>query len=839
MMYCCEDRRREWVRKDDKLNGIDFLEVRDDPEMCLCERQRSLTVHFIRDNHLDGFSKENFRIVGGERIRQVAVIGVERGTGDRSHVLTVQVEKPGDFSVYSLRLVRSATDGQPPTGFDVLLSAVDFSFKVACPSDFDCQQPRPCPPQPLQEPEIDYLAKDYASFRQLMLDRLSVLLPQWKERNPADVGIALVELLAYVGDYLSYQQDAVATEAYLSTARRRVSVRRHARLVDYFMHDGCNARVWVQVLVDAEAVVLPAGTQFLTHIAGQRESIPPGSAEYGRALATQPEVFETLHEITLREAHHEMNFYTWGDERCCLLKGATQATLINRDNRLGHIAPGDVVIFEEVRGPISGKPEDADPSHRHAIRLTSVRFLEDSLFPERAQSPSTQRLRVVEIQWAADDALPFSLCLWDVEDYEHPGRSQPVSVARGNIVLADHGRRITDEPLGIVPKVTLVRAPEPTGDACQEVGTRPVFPRFRPRLNEQPLTQAATITRTDPTTRRNQILSFDPEASASAAFRWEIRDVLPAITLNGGTWTPRRDLLASDRFATEFVAEVEDDGVASLRFGDDEHGLRPAPDQTFDATYRVGNGARGNVAAESLSHIVTADPLVVGVRNPMPARGGSDPESIEHVRLSAPFAFRTQERAVTPEDYAAVAARHPQVQRAAATFRWTGSWYTVFVTVDRVGGLPMDAPFKQKMREHLERFRMAGHDVEIDGPRFVSLEIEMVVCVKPDYFRSAVRLALLEILSNRVLQDGRRGVFHPDNFTFGQPVFLSRVYAEAQAVAGVASVEIVTFQRQGIPSREALDQGKLALGRLEIARLDNEPNFAERGALRIYPVGGK
>jgi predicted phage baseplate assembly protein len=223
----------------------------------------------------------------------------------------------------------------------------------------------------------------------------------------------------------------------------------------------------------------------------------------------------------------------------------------------------------------------------------------------------------------------------------------------------------------------------------------------------------------------------------------------------------------------------------------------------------------------------------------MPARGGSDPESIEHVRLSAPFAFRTQERAVTPEDYAAVAARHPQVQRAAATFRWTGSWYTVFVTVDRVGGLPMDAPFKQKMREHLERFRMAGHDVEIDGPRFVSLEIEMVVCVKPDYFRSAVRLALLEILSNRVLQDGRRGVFHPDNFTFGQPVFLSRVYAEAQAVAGVASVEIVTFQRQGIPSREALDQGKQALGRLEIARLENEPNFAERGALRIYPVGGK
>ncbi len=33
----------------------------------------------------------------------------------------------------------------------------------------------------------------------------------------------------------------------LGTARRRVSVRRHARLVDYFMHEGCNARMWVHI----------------------------------------------------------------------------------------------------------------------------------------------------------------------------------------------------------------------------------------------------------------------------------------------------------------------------------------------------------------------------------------------------------------------------------------------------------------------------------------------------------------------------------------------------------------------------------------------------------------
>ena len=44
-------------------------------------------------------------------------------------------------------------------------------------------------------------------------------------------------------------------------------------------------------------------------------------------------------------------------------------------------------------------------------------------------------------------------------------------------------------------------------------------------------------------------------------------------------------------------------------------------------------------------------------------------------------------------DYAGAAQRRPEVQRAAARFRWTGSWHTVFVTADRAGGGPVDAPF--------------------------------------------------------------------------------------------------------------------------------------------------
>jgi hypothetical protein len=741
-----------------------------------------------------------------------------------------------------------------------MLSAIDFSFKIECPSDFDCQTPRVCPSEPRPAPDIDYLAKDYGSFRQLMLDRMSVLTPQWRERNVADLGVTLVELLAYVGDYLSYEQDAIATEAYLGTAQRRVSVRRHARLVDYFMHDGCNARVWVQVSTDGGAGLsggapfVPKGTQLLTDSGVGAGCIALASAKLAQASRARPETFETMHDLVLFAAHNELKFYTWGDERCCLPKGATRATLQDDSAQRLRLRAGDVLIFEERLGPNTGLGADADPKRRHAVRLTRVAPEPASVLDQQAteidRTPgllATDALTgqaIVEIEWAAQDALPFPLCISAVTDKDHQEKALAnVSVALGNIVLADHGATIPEQPLGAVPDETLFRALPVSGDRCRPHDPLPVPPRFRPSLQNAPLTMAATVKVSQNPAGQTQrdIVAFDATAPASAAFKLKIQDASPVISLNGGSWHPQRDLLASDSFAAEFVVEVEDDGFAALRFGDDQHGRRPQPKDTFFATYRVGNGTQGNIGAESLVNIVTTELAISGVRNPLPASGGVDPETVEHVRQSAPSAFRIQERAVTETDYARVAERHPGIQQAAATFRWTGSWRTVFLTVDRLGGLEVKDDFKNEMRAHMERYRMAGQDLEINGPLYVSLEIEITVCAKADYFRSDVKAALLQVFSNRVLPDGTRGVFHADNFSFGQPVYLSPLYAAAMKVEGVAAVRITKLQRQASPdpSQSALKAGKLTLGRLEIARLDNDPNFPERGVFHLSVEDGK
>jgi hypothetical protein len=917
--YCCDQRRREVVKLHGTLNGLEYLEVDDSGLTDDLLRQRTLFVKFLRPMLTLELKKDNFRITGGERIKTVEIEWVATakalpdgespdlvdGLTPLNEFVAIRTKSYGDFSQYTLSLV-SGSDGDTLSDrIDPRLSEIQFSFKVQCKSDFDCATTIPCPVPPVDNPRLDYLAKDYASFRRLMLDRLSVLMPEWRSRNPADVGVTLVELLAYVGDQLSYQQDAIATEAYLGTARRRTSLRRHARLVDYAVHEGCNARVWVRVFVNDNGVTIPARTRLLTRVPNMPDRLIPGSDQLRNALASGVEVFETVENTVLYQAHEHMVFYTWGERECCLPKGATQATL---KGNFPHLKAGDVLVFAEEQGPRTGLPDDADRDHRWAVRLTDVRLSTDpsgKLFESKPE-PEDESLDVdvTEIQWAEQDALPFPLCLSTTitDQNDKSVYIDKVSVAYGNIVLADHGRTVHDEALGKVPASHLTLASVNDELSCKHRPLKPVPPRFRPKLAARPLTQALPLTAErlfsftatvdvvtalqdrlydarleNPLKAQGVILAgpvvvqggdevwsvsdgasayrlhlvdsqiqvFPLAASAAIMTVAEPRRARPDISLVSNyqgiptTWKPQRDLLASDADAKEFVVESEHDGSAYLRFGDDVHGKRPDSGTAFTATYRIGDGTAGNIGLESIAHIVSNDGRLLSVSNPLPAQGGVEPESAEEIRRDAPEAFRIQERAVTPEDYAEVVERHPSVQRATATFRWTGSWYTVFLTVDRKGGGEVDADYEQLIRDHVERYRMAGYDLEIDGPRYVPLEVGMIVCVKPDYFRADVRAALMRVFSRGWLADGSRAVFHPDNFTFGQPVYLSKLYEAAQSVQGVASVVIKTFRRLRIPQDlKPLTEGVLTTERLEIARLDNDPNFPERGVLKLLSVGG-
>jgi hypothetical protein len=862
---CEDDRRSDILRAPSQpLNGIDFVEYRRAP-LASPDKRHILDVTFLKPPPA-ALAPADFSVIGGVRIVGVQVTGLDPDASDPLR-LFVYLDREGDFSYYALRLMHAGIDPQR--------GEARFSFKAGCPSPFDCRVPVICEPPALDEPALDYLAKDYQSFRRLMVDLIALRNPSWQERLPADLGMTLVELLAYAGDYLSYRQDSgPGTESYLDTCQHRISAARHARLVDYRMHNGRNAFTYVHLRAAAGTDgVVPAGCKLATRIGTALIGTPsppgpvlPVTADFDADPALfDATVFETTALVRVFDRHNELRIHDWGDKECCLAVGATEAWLYALVGPAGaetvmapELEAGDFLLLEEIRSPVTGAEADRNPAHRQVVRLTLAETTSDDIFTDAAPNgvlrPRTSAadpvMPLLHVVWENTDALAFPLCLSAVKIDGTP--IDPVSLARGNVTPADHGRTmVADSADGAI--------------ALPDAGSGR-WPLASLNLPAAPLTQ--------------QPMPPDPEYDAKGRLLFGRTDLtadpsaaMPAVDLllrfPGGVeelWTPVEDLLDSTPYDQAFAAEIDNQGQAVLRFGDDEYGRRPTGVTGLRARWRVGNGAAGNLGAGALVHIVAphpADPLdpanpgaplvfadIAAVYQPLPARLGVDPQGIEQVRQLAPEAFRAiQFRAVTEADWENAALRNPDVAAAKARFRWTGSWHTVFVAVQprdegnlvRLpgGGATLAPAFAASIEAYLAPFLLAGYELAVQAAIYVPLEIDITLCVKRDYFGADIETAALRLLSNQAYADGTTGFFFPLNFGFGQSVYLSRLYAALETIDGLDSANVTVFKRYWEIPRDELARGLIAMGDMEIPRLDNDPNFPENGVLRLSVIGGR
>jgi len=294
--------------------------------------------------------------------------------------------------------------------------------------------------------------------------------------------------------------------------------------------------------------------------------------------------------------------------------------------------------------------------------------------------------------------------------------------------------------------------------------------------------------------------------------------------------------------------EIDDQGDGTVVFGDGTFGLRPPEAANVTATYRMGGGSSGNIAADTLSLLQKKPPWLISLSNPLPATGGRDLESRDHARRVGPPGFHKPLVAVTAADYQAAAqgftdaAGEKPVQRANASFRWTGSWLTVTLAIDPRSQEGLTDALHSQLAAFLDTRRLAGYDIEITRAIYVPLELEIEFCLALGFFPGDVQQALEQVLSNGVLPGGRKGFFHPDNFTFGDSVFVSKLYAAAMSVPGVDAAHIVRLARlhSARPQTETatnLAQGFLAVAAGEIVQVDNDRNFPEKGTLSVRPRG--
>ncbi len=881
---CRSDAERRQAVRGHSLNGLDEIEVEED--------QLSLRVTFL-GTAPDWLEPANVVIEPrcGQRTVVVRDIRVDKGEagqesdGERGidDVMTVWLDRWGEPGPYRLAIRRIDARGHPagpPPGFDPRYAAVEFDFKVGCADAGDCAAVAECPPPRFPAPNIDYLARDYAGMRRLMLDRLALTLPEWTERHAADIGVSLVEAIAAVGDQLSYYQDAVATEAYLGTARQRISIRRHARLVDYTLHEGAAAQGWAVFRVTGGKLPIdPADVFFTVPVAGLSQSAVPLATYMAQAPAglTGYELAGTA-PIALDEARNAIGFHRWGQTGCCLPRGATRATLVDpgmpplpetdtppvaeaarrsdgspppaptsrsravvataapaRADTAGNgdgqapqrhvlaLAAGQVLVFAEVIGPHTGRPEDADPTRRHPVRLTRATPAIDAL----------EGIPVWEIEWCPQDALPFPLCLDATGDAPDCTWRDGISIAWGNVAAVDAG----SSRQALLPPVPSDGIDQVCATACDPAEDRERAGRYRPGLPLPDLTFSLPVPHWQGQSRT---------AAATRLGTGTPDEALPALWLTGDRagrpprrWSARGDLLESGPDDCHFVVEVDDDRVAWLRFGDGDCGATPEAGEAFTAHYRLGNGRGTNLGAGALGLAVFRnafpDGIGISVSNPLPLLGGAAPESVEHARMSAPQRYRERlERAITADDYAAIVRRDfaSEVQRAAAVMRRTGAATEVQVAIDPLGG---DAPAPDLLRAiagHLEAYRRIGHDLRVVAARQVPLVVGLMVCVVPERRREPVAAAVRRAL-------GPAGLFAADSWTFGDSIAASRIVATAQAIDGVAHVTLTRLERQFGGSDGAIDHGVLRLGAQDVPLLADDRNRPGAGSLILDIRGGR
>jgi hypothetical protein len=783
----CDDENRRNLILEKNLNGIDYVEVE-----LINQNESKLHVFFIKPILQDLAEvlkkKETYKIIGGVRITNVEINGRPE-VHEKSVTLTVNTA--GDFSYYTLKI--------DTPKLDCMYSQQTFCFKAQCPSSFDCKPRESSEPLKLETPPfIDYMAKDYSSFRQALVDYISTKYPFWTERSEADLGMMLIDLFSYAADRLSYLQDTIANEAYLDTARQRVSVKRHAQFIDYRMHDGCNSKTYLYFKAIKGGEV-PANTQVCTE------------SEDNDVI-----VFETDEPLKIYKANNLLNIHTWGNKLCCLPKGTTSIYL---EKNQAHLKKGDFIALYEKNS-----------NHLCVIQLITVLPNDENKTDIVDPLDNT---KLLYIEWSQNEALKRDFI---VSTIDNEGKKNNNTEVWGNIIPASHGKTIDEEYYPKKPESSDEEGFKTTKDGLYHIDNQTWYEVKNNKLSFN-LRGAPLTFLKKPIEEQDE-----PISSVKIYVKTQGNDEYKE-------WTETPTLLKSKPFDEHFVVDVDEYGKAIIRFGDGTCG-QAIPDNAFiKAKYRIGCGTIGNVGSNRLTSLKNnlepkltyLNQIIKSVKNILQAEGGEDLETINHVKFLAPKALRReQKRAVTEDDYVrAVEELNDKVSKAQALFRWTGSWYTVFITIDPKGEKEFDDELKNNVLAHISKYKLAGYDVEICKPEYVPLEIEINICVNPGYFKAHVKEALLQILSNKEFSNGKKGFFHPDNFTFGQSVYLSHLYQAIGEIEGINYAEIIGFKRFGKLACNEIDQGYISIAKTEIVQLNNDLNYPEKGVLKLNMMGGK
>jgi hypothetical protein len=752
-------------------------------------------------------------------------------------VLELEVDEPGGFEPYRLTLTHPR--------IDILAGTILFDFKQACPTGFDCEVDPDCPGDPLVDVPIDYLARDFHSIRAALLDFAAARYPDWREPLEADSAVMLMEIMAALGDEFAYQQDRIDAETRFATATQRASLAALAKLVDYRIGRGVPASGDLMVTAKPPGGTLAADTLF-----------------WARPDASSWLPFSTIAALWVHPRWNLFDVHNPDPEQDCLGHGVTTLMLKSAIHVAGETPFGigreDFLVnrrFPKKIFILSDPADPARPKRAIPVHITAIEEFTDNLILTGGLPTF-----VTQIHWDEAEATAVELPFDGLKV-----AMNIVPVAAGEAVTeyfrtggeADLAARYPGlDPELLARMKRLPPAVEREGPIERDRSGRDIVFRYGLRATEhQSLRHGAdgmpdglALEEVVPPPVPPSPLPLD-DADLFGQFvhatHWTYFDDLLEGDLDTQSYTLEPGLWRTVRTYELPFGEFEYQDYASnsgwtIRFGCGDFGQAPDYGAILKARYATDPGIVANVASESLG--LTPPPgavvppavaaLVQSATNPLPFGNARAEENAATTRLLAPEAYRAEpRRAVRPEDYSAIIERQRFVQRASSTTRWTGSWSTDFVAVDPRASIELSPAQATTVAREIDCVRLAARDARRVDADYLDIDIELLVCVAADAYAGDVVEALTEAIA-------APGFFSPDNFTFGTPLIRSSLEAAAQAVPGVRFVDAINIRVQGQGDWGPFTEPELKAAPGQIIRLQNDPDRAALGILRIKPHGG-
>ncbi len=782
------------------LNGMQLVLVGLNPAANPVEAR--LEVRFFNSNGLASImtdfaanpavAKQIFPIKGGRRVLagslggQVRVISIAQLSAT---VLELTVKPIGDYSVYALIIER--------INFDPVFSQIRFKFRPGC-FNADCSPDWPPPRKAPDDPTIDYLSKDYNSFRHTMIAAMMQRVPGWRPTSEADLDQVLLELFSVAADELSDYQDRVMNEAYLSHARKRVSLARHARLMDYHIHQGNQANSTLALEIPSpQQGTLPAELTVWT-------------GTQGTSQQEESAVFLSKEARLLNSLLNRMGLYTWSDSMPALEAGATTADLkLTAAGQAATVTVTNLInngtikqlLIQEWLNPSTGRAAGRNPQKRQLLTLIPNATSQ--------QDPLTGDDWFVRVSWRERDKLKFNYCF----TVQCPtGKVEDVSLFHGNLVPVFHGRArqaTFKEPGAVLAPANEFHFERDAWGAICYLPAEPLAYEETQPGGEQPTKSTLQVT---------------VQTSAGS-----------------DPWLEVISLIHSTDSDGHFMVETDEKARCLIRFGNGVNGKELPENAQVQCKYQVGFGLDGNVGADTLTNFdPTLSPLLTGATcwNPFDLTNGRAPEPPELIIRRVPEAYRYRQlRAITLQDYVNRAHELPAVPRAAAAYAWTGSWRTVRIAIDPAGPAVFDDSLREQLEAHLNTVRLIGEDLELRPPIFVPVEIHVSLCVAPDYWPQDVRFLIEQEFSDGFTAEGEPAFFHPDRWTFGQPLYVSQIEGALQRIQGVEHVISVVMKRWNDPTAANLNIVEVRPN--EIIQVLNDPDHMEDGFIDVALEGGR